>query len=647
MSTSVLTRLILAASKQSAASGRLPHNFFASLLLIACWFGIVTGLLEGFGLLLFQRINWRHWGPMIHVSPEILWISPTVDLMFFLSLALLIGLTSRFIPRIPPLRALSFLLIFLATYDWATLTARLNHRACLLLALGVAVAFGRWIRRHEDSMLRVLRRSVPGIVIACCLAFTGVQGGTRLREKLAESRLPAATPLSPNVLVIVVDTLRADHLSSYGYARPTSPNIDRLASEGVLFENAVSSSSWSLPSHVSLLTGEYLYQHGVGNVEPEPWLGWRGNGLGGSATLGEALQQRGYRTAAFSANRTYFSRDLGFGRSFIHFEDYFHSAADAFVRSLYGREFARLYLKRTDKSLIKRTLRALGITSLLDQDAEGSGSYGGAFGIRKRAQSVNDEVLRWVGHGRRAPFFIFVNYFDVHDPYGAPRSYPHPQWEKQGRYGEDQYDYSVKYVDDCFGQLMQELSNRGLTNNTLVVVTSDHGESLGQHHLQTHGRSLYWNLVHVPLIISYSGHIPAGIRIITPVSNVAVGATVLKLIGSGGSRLMLPGPSLDPLWAQSQSAIWPVPFSELVQNRYFGLLDNKADGLIPTAATGTMASLVTPQWHLISHEKYGVQLYDWLHDPEELNDLAGTTENRSVALRLESQVRQVTAGSMK
>ena len=134
-------------------------------------------------------------------------------------------------------------------------------------------------------------------------------------------------------------------------------------------------------------------------------LGWGDKGLGGFATLGEALQQKGYRTGAFSANRTYFSRDLGFGRGFIHFEDYFHSPADMFVRTLYGREFARIYLKRSDHSLVKRMLRKLGCTSLLDQDAEGSGSYGGAFGVRKRADVVNQEAMKWIGS--RPPAAIF------------------------------------------------------------------------------------------------------------------------------------------------------------------------------------------------------------------------------------------------
>ena len=152
------------------------------------------------------------------------------------------------------------------------------------------------------------------------------------------------------MLVIVIDTLRADHVSSYGYSRPTTPNLDRLAGEGVVFENAIAPSSWSLPSHVSLVTGRYLHDHKVGNVQPEPWLGWGKGGLGGFPTIGEALEQKGYRTAAFSANRTYFSHDLGFGRAFMHFEDYFNSVADCFVRTLYGREFARIYLIRSEKS---------------------------------------------------------------------------------------------------------------------------------------------------------------------------------------------------------------------------------------------------------------------------------------------------------
>ena len=321
--------------------------------------GIFAGFVEGVGLLIFQRINWARWGPMMHVSSEIIWISPIVDAILFLSLALVCAAVSRFAPRLPAMRVLIFLLTFLSVYDWLTLTSRLYHRACLFWlsvlpwpSLAGAESEKALSCNSGKEPLRGWSR--PGYSHSL-----GIQGGKWLHERNAVADLPTASSGAPNVLVIVVDTLRADHVSSYGYSRPTTPNLDRLAQQGVLFDNAISTCSWSLPSHVSLADRPLPVRAWVGSVQPEPWLGWGSKGLGGFPTLGEALEQQGYRTGAFSANRTYFSRDLGFGRGFVHFEDYFHSASDAFVRTLYGREFARIYLKRSEHSLVKRTLRKL------------------------------------------------------------------------------------------------------------------------------------------------------------------------------------------------------------------------------------------------------------------------------------------------
>ncbi|HEV2698536.1 MAG TPA: sulfatase [Terriglobales bacterium] len=414
-------------------------------------------------------------------------------------LGFLVWLLSRSNRRIPQRQVLVALLSFLAFYDWLTVTGRLYHLARIIFALGAAVASGRWFAAHEQKSMQFCRRSLPFLLGLYVAAFVAIEGGGWWSERAATARLPEAVPGTPNVLVIVIDTLRADHVSSYGYSRPTTPNLDRLAGEGVLFENAIAPSSWSLPSHVSLVTGRYLHDHKVGNVQPEPWLGWGKAGLGGFLTIGEALEEKGYRTAAFSANRTYFSHNLGFGRAFIHFEDYFNSVADCFVRTLYGREFARIYLIRSEKSLVKRILRKLGWTSLLDQDAEGSGSYGGAFGIRKHSDEVNRELLNWIGGGSNHPFFAMLNYFDVHDPYGGPSSYPKPAWSQSTDI--DRYDDGVKYVDDCLGRLMRALEEKGLSKNTLVIVTSDHGEALGQHFLMRHGHVLYWELIRVPLVV--------------------------------------------------------------------------------------------------------------------------------------------------
>ncbi|MGA9814986.1 MAG: sulfatase [Terriglobales bacterium] len=611
-----------------------------SLLLLGLGAGIFAGLVEGVGLLFFQQLNWARWGPMIHVSGEIVWISPVVDVIFFLSLALICSVVARLVPRLPALRVLVALLTLFSVYDWLTLTGRLYHRACFLLALGVAVAFARWCGKRENTFLQFWKKVTPWLVAAWMLAFGGIQGAGWLQERSAVAHLPTAAPGAPNVLVIVMDTLRADHVSAYGYNRPTSANFDRLAQQGVLFENAVSTTSWSLPSHVSLLTGRYQFEHGIGNVQPAPWLGWGRKSLGGFPTLGELLEQRGYRTGAFSANRTYFTTSLGFGRGFQHFEDYFHSPADMFIRTLYGREFARIYLNRTDKSKVKRALRYFGMNSMLDKDSEGSGNYGGAQGVRKRADVVNRELLQWIdrGHNDRGethPFFAFLNYFDVHYPYGGPPTYPKPEWDHGGRI--DEYDASVKYADDALGRLMQALDQRGLTNNTLLIVTSDHGESLGQHGLTYHGQALYRELIHVPLLMWYPGHVPAA-KVQTPVTNAAIPATIIDILGEPNT---FPCSSLSPLWQTGGGTDWPDPLSELARNDIADKEDRAAAKIVPTATTGSMKSLVTRQWQFITHESMGDQLYDWALDPAESNNLITSPEGQSAAAGLKSRMEEM------
>jgi arylsulfatase A-like enzyme len=620
----------------------LETRNFSTFLLAAAWFGILTGLVEGAGLLLFQRINWANWGPMLHVSAPILWISPVFDLIFFLALAVTAALIARIAPRWPMLRALIFLLSFLAIYDFLTLTARLYHWSCFLLAIGVGAAFTRWFSQHETTALHFARRTVLGLVAAGILAFVAVQGGGWWVEKRELAQLPPSVPNSPNVLVIVIDTLRADHLSSYGYGRSTTPNIDRMAKQGTLFENAISTCSWSLPSHVSMLTGLYQFQHGVSNVQAMPIFG--APSLGGHLMLGEALERRGYRTGAFSANRTWFDHDLGFGRGFIHFEDYFHSPADALIRTLFGREFSRIYLSRTDRSKPKRFLRWLGFDWLLDPDDEGVGVEGGAPGIRKRAPVVNAELLHWIDNSTEGhPFFAFLNYFDVHSPYGGPRAYAKP-WP--GSAVVDPYDDGVRYVDDAVGTLMAQLERRGLDRNTIVVITGDHGEGLGQHGLPTHGQALYREQIQVPLIFWYPGHIPSGERIARSVTNAAIPATVMEVVGGKGES-DFPGPALVALWsAPGERTDWPDPLSEVAEDKYVGKLPHsQAQPTVPTASTGSMKSLLDGHWHLVVHQVRGLQLYDWNSDPGELNNLVNTPYGQETAKALSGKMQDLMATS--
>lgn len=630
--------VVPAASKPAPATPSLH-----TLLLIAAWFAIVTGLVEGAGLLLFQRINWASWGAMLHVSLPIVWIAVVVDLLFFWFLAMVIGIAARLLPRLPAIRMLVFLLSAAAVYDWLALTGRLYHLSSVLLALGVAAVLTRWIGRHEFATLQFWRRTFPWVAALAMFAAIGIEGGRWWMERQALTKLPAAEPGAPNVLVIVVDTLRADHLSSYGYPRPTSPNIDHIAQQGVLFENALSTCPWSYPSHVSLLTGAYQFEHGMGTVPPVGIFDSSSLSFSGYPTLGEALERRGYRTAAFSANRTYFTHDLGFRRGFTHFEDYFSSPADMLVRTLYGKEFARIYLTRSNKSKPKRALRYLGFDSLLDTDDEGSVQKGGAQGVRKRATEVNQELLNWIGAEQPAkPFFAFLNYYDVHHPYGGPASFPKPAWPQEGTI--NQYDDGVRYVDDAIGQLMAEMERRGLGNNTLVIITSDHGESLGQHGIAYHGEALYREQLQVPLVFRFPGHVPAAVRVATPVTNASIPATVMEFLGP--NQAQFPAPALGALWTHpGQEQPWPQVLAEVAQIPATAREDLAAQKIAPTSMDGPMKSVLSGQWHLIVHKSLGAQLYDWQHDPGESTNWIFSPGGQATAARLNSQMRGLMAQS--
>ena len=625
------------ASLDSSDSKPSLRNFLS----IAVWFGVATGLVEGLGLLWFQRVNWARWGATIHVSLPILWISMLVDVAIFLFLALMFFAIARLVPRVRVLNGLVFLLGFLALYDWLSVTGRLRVVSCALLAVGVAVAFTRWMQSHERGAVQFWRRTAPWVAAIGVLTFVGIYGGQRLTEKAETEKLPAALAGAPNVVVVVVDTLRADHLSAYGYERATSPNIDRMASQGALFQNAVSAASWSLPSHASILTGRYQFEHGMGDVDGTPIRDSATPALGGYPTLGEALEKRGYRTAAFSANRSYFSENLGFGRGFIHFEDYFHSTADSFVRTLYGGELAGLYLNAVRNRTIAGVLQLAGWESLMDASFEGAGGLNGAH-VRKRASTVNEEVLNWIdGDAQSHPFFVFLNYFDVHNPYGGPPNYPKPTWEQKTSI--DEYDDSVKYIDDAVGTLMTGMQQRGLAQKTLVILTSDHGESLGQHGLAYHGHSLYRELVHVPLIFWYPGHVPSGARLPSPVNNAAIAVTVMDILGADARAF--PGEALDGLWNSPAGLIHSNQLSELAEEHFLEAEDEGAEKRIPLGTTGAMKSIMGEQWHLIVHKKFGNQLYDWVHDPDESKNVIHTPEGEEVSRRLMAGMQDVLARS--
>ena len=584
------------------------------LLIAAAWFGLVTGLIEGTALWGLQQIGWLSGSlTFLGFSVEIIWIATLFDLLLFCALGLAMALAAWLLPRLAIIRVSVFLFACLTFFDWLAipLAGRVRIWAIPVPAIGLALQFVRWFHKYQQAILRFWRKSVLWVGALALLTPVGIQGGFWLEEWIGVVGLPAAAPDSPNVLVIVVDALRADHLSGYGYPRLTSPNLDRIARQGVLFESAFSTSSWTQPSHASMLTGRYTYEHGA---ELYKRLDDR------YPTIAEDLRARGYRTGAFSANFRVFCRRLGFGRGFHRFEDYYRSIDNIVVNTFYGR-MAEAYVLHLGFGL---------------KDEVG----------RRWADDINRAVLDWIDRGRGRPFFVFINYFDVHDPYVPPQPYRSmfsplenpgglvnsywgvdhiyvPMTPEQLQGEIDAYDGAIVYVDDHIDRLLDELQARGLAANTLVVITSDHGESFGEHGLLQHTNSLYREVIHVPLIFWWPGHVPEDKRVETPVTIAALPATLLDLIGKDGQALF-PGPSLGQLWdASGTSSDWPYPIAELAQHSWSPVQN--------PSAHGAMRSAQSPQWHYITHDKFGAELYDWSVDPQETLNLAGMPDIQPVA----------------
>lgn len=370
------------------------------------------------------------------------------------------------------------------------------------------------------------------------------------QEKKELAGLPAAQPTAPNVVLIVSDTTRADHFGVYGYNRPTTPHLDAFSKEGVLFENAVAAAPWTLPSHASMLTGRYPHSHGA--VDDSHHYDGR------FITLGQYMERHGYRTAAFTGNTFLFTRRVGLGRGFAHFADE----------------------ATTTEAMAGNTQLYTNIRNLLLMANKPTDLLG-----RRSAADINNEALDWI-HGTSSPhpFFVVLNYLDVHDPYMPPepqrkmfaRPGAHPKYisisdnhfpqmsQADWRDIIDLYDGGLNVVDGQVHRLLSDLDHAGLMKNTIVIFTADHGESFGEHGVEIHGSSLYKQQTHVPLMIVWPGHVPAGKTVDQPVSTASLAATIAQL-ATGQSDPSFKVPDLEPLWASSTPlASWPAPRSEVV-----------------------------------------------------------------------------------
>jgi len=574
--------------------------------------GAVGGLLEGVGHMVLQKLD-----ILENSWYQIIWIASWFNGLLAGVVGLVVVIGVWLLGRRSWARHLGALLIaFAAVLPVMALLLKewIQTYAIFTLVLGTSVAFARWFGRHEDTARRFFRRAFPWAVGSAILAFVLIQGGFWLRERVATARLPSAVAGAPNVLLIIVDTLRADHLSSAGYARRTSPALDALGNQGVVFDNAFSTASYTLPSHASILTGLYPSQH---DIEWDTSHRAYGNRL---ATLAEVLQERGYRTGGFSSNRFYFAREHGFGRGFLHFEDYFQSITDMVLRTAYGR------------IAYQTTLARWGLVDL----------------GRKRATDVNRAVLQWLGTADTNPFLVVVNYMDVHGPYTPPQPYRSRFSQKRAPGGLlnqksrvlpkltaeqlqdeiDAYDGSIAYVDEHIGLLVSAVEQRASKRGLLVIVTSDHGEEFGEHGGYLHDGNLYRETIHVPLIVRQEGVVPTGRRISRPVTNAAIPATIMAFLGD---EVTFQGPPLQRLWMPEVPADWPLPIADLKHKPWAPERD--------PVHFGTLRSVMSATWHYIDNGPRAPELFNWQLDPREKVNLADTGDAQATINALRAHLK--------
>jgi arylsulfatase A-like enzyme/Tfp pilus assembly protein PilF len=353
---------------------------------------------------------------------------------------------------------------------------------------------------------------------------------------------------------VTIDTLRADRLGAYGHASAETPVTDRLAREGVLVEDATAHVPQTGPSHASLLTGRLPYEHGV-----------RDNFASALRpdlpTLASILRGVGYETAGFVASITVASR-TGLGRGFETFDDPFTN------------EGKRRLLSRSER----------------------------------RAAEVVDAALAWARRPRERPFFAWVHLYDPHAPYEPPAPYDQ-------RLG-DPYDGEVAYSDEQVGRLLGFLDETGLRGSTLFVLTSDHGEGLGEHGEDEHLLFVYDSTLRVPLLVSWPGVLPQGKSVSGPFRSVDLLPTILELLGAP------PSPTSGTSRAAALREADRFPDSESYAESLYGSLHF---GYAPLRA------LRAEGWKYIDAPR--AELYDLREDPGERRNLLEQRPDRAERMR--------------
>jgi arylsulfatase A-like enzyme len=623
-------------------------------LVLSAWCGLAAGLLE-VGTRIVCRFIAPH-GRLYMMSRHFVWQAPLSNFLLFAALGLCLAISARLWPRFgrwlgPRLIGFCAILPVLMV-----ISSQVYPLAWAMLALGIAWRLAAVLEAQGGALRAWLLWSFPGLVALVLVAASCVFGGDWLgRRKEAAARLPGGD--APNVLLVVLDTVRADRMSLYGYDRPTTPKLDRLARGAVRFDEARSTAPWTLASHASFFSGRWPHEFELDWMSPLRW-NW--------PTLAEYLRAHGYATAGVVANVLYCSSETGLSRGFTYYEDYdlegFAALRTAWLPNWtlgVVSDWGLILSRRPELAAFRSMLESL-LAPLHN------------IGRKKDAAEINRGFLDWLSHRREPtrPFFAFLNYYDTHSPYVVPPGSTYrfglaPQdqldfmvlieeWAKihdkprlPPRFrtlARDCYDSCLAYLDERLGQLFDELQRRGVLDRTLVIVVADHGEGLGEHDLFDHGQSLYRTEIRVPLFIALPGRDRFQRVVTEPVSLRDLPATIVDLAGLGGGS-PFPGRSLARFWREppvdSRSDDPEAVLSELAS-------PNPADpnnGRSP-AYRGPLISLAGGDFVYIRNEGDGTEeLFNERDDARELINRAGNDAMRPILQGFRDRLRRLRANA--
>ncbi len=614
------------------------------VLVLSAWCGLAAGWLEvGTRVLLKSTVVTNR---MYLMSRQFVWLVPLSNLSLFFVVGVFLAVATKLWPR--PAGWVSPRLICAAALMPALMVAwpQIYAWAWLVVASGIAMRVVPWLERPALRWRRWVMLSVPALLGLVLVVAGFVYGGDWLKET-REKAHPLPPPDSPNVLLIVLDTVRADRLSLYGYPRATTPVLKRLAERGIRFDEARATAPWTLASHASMFTGRWPHQLDVN---------WNAPLRTGYTTLAEYFGSHGYATAGFVANTQYCSYDTGLDRGFTHFEDYvidiehLRPLRTALLFELAWNGLSRLAI-RLSRSRYQPLLHWF-----LAPD-------------RKNAGAINREFTDWLAHrqDQRRPFFAFLNYYDAHAPYLPPegtrsRFGPGPRsvtdfmvlvenWKlldklRLSQYFidliQDSYENCLAYLDGRLGELFDELERRGSLDRTVVIITADHGEEMGDHGLFEHGESLYRAEIQVPLLILLPSRCHSASVVRETVSLRDLPATIVDLAGLA-SGAPFPGRSLARLWGESVPGAGALDGDGAISELPEPNPTNPSRGRSP-AARGPLISLAQDDYVYIRNQRDGQeQLFHERDDPLEFFNRAGDEAMQPILERLRQRLDQMKA----